>query len=50
VDYGFFRGPELNSQALEGTGKKIRHIRINGNKSLNEKEIMRLLQEVAKLK
>ena len=50
VDYGFFRGAELNSQSLEGTGKGLRHIRINDDKSLNEKEIMRLLQEVAKLK
>ena len=50
VDYGFFRGAELNSPSLEGTGKGLRHIRIKDKKSLNEKEIMRLLQEAAKLK
>jgi hypothetical protein len=26
VDYGFFRGEELNSQSLEGTGKGLWHI------------------------
>jgi hypothetical protein len=50
VDYGFFRGAELNSQSLEGTGKGLRHIRINGDKSLNEQEILRLIKEAAKLK
>jgi hypothetical protein len=49
VDYGFFRGAELYSPYLEGTGKGLRHIRINDDKSLDEKEIMRLLQEAAKL-
>jgi hypothetical protein len=50
VDYGFFRGAELNSPSLEGTGKGLRHIRINDDKSLDEKEILRLLKEAAKLK
>jgi hypothetical protein len=50
LDYGFFRGAELNSQSLEGTGKGLRHIRINAYKSLDEKEILRLLKEAAKLK
>ena len=50
VDYGFFRGAELNSQSLEGTGKGLRHIRIKDDKSLDEKEILRLLKEAAQLK
>ncbi len=50
VDYGFFRGAELNSQVLEGTGKGLRHIRISDDKSFDEKEISRLLNEAAKLK
>jgi hypothetical protein len=50
VDYGFFRGAELNSQALEGTGKELRHFRINADKNLDEKEILRLLKEASKLK
>ena len=49
VDYGFFKGAELNSQSLEGTGKELRHIRISTDKSLDEKEILRLLKEAAKL-
>ena len=50
VDYGFFRGAELDSQSLEGTGKGLRHIRINNEKSLNEEELLRLIKEAAKLK
>ena len=50
VDYGFFRGAELTSQILEGTGKGLRHIRINDDKSVDEKEILRLLKEAAQLK
>jgi hypothetical protein len=49
VDYGFFRGAELNSQSLVGTGKGLRHIRINDDKCLDEKEILRLLKEAAQL-
>ncbi len=49
VDYGFFRGAELTSQILEGTGKGLRHIRIN-DKSFDVKEILRLLKEAAQLK
>ena len=50
VDYGFFRGAELTSQILEGTGKGLRHIRINDDKSFDEKEILRLLKEAIQLK
>jgi hypothetical protein len=45
VDYGFFRGTQLNSHSLDGTGKGLWHIRINGDKSLNEQEILRLIKE-----
>jgi hypothetical protein len=44
VDCGFFRGVDLTSQILEGTGKGLRHIRINDDKSFDEKEILRLLK------
>jgi hypothetical protein len=38
VDFGFFRGAELASKLLQGTGKALRHI-----------EIAKLLKEAAKL-
>lgn len=50
VDYGFFRGAELSSPSLEGTGKGLRHIRIKDNMDVDEKEVSRLLNEAAKLK
>ena len=50
VDFGFFRGAELSSRFLEGTGKGLRHIRINDNKSMDEDEVLRLIEEAARLK
>jgi hypothetical protein len=50
VDYGFFRGAELTSKSLEGTGKGLRHIRIKNDHSFDEKEILKLLKMAAQLK
>jgi hypothetical protein len=49
VDFGFFRGAELHSKLLEGTGKGLRHIKISLNGDVNEAEITKLLREAAKL-
>ena len=49
VDLGFFRGTELNSKLLEGTGKNLRHIKIKNKNELNEAEITRLLEKAAEL-
>jgi hypothetical protein len=49
VDYGFFRGAELESKLLEGTGKGLRHIKIPNEKDVQAKEIERLLVEARKL-
>ena len=49
VDFGFFRGAELSSKLLEGTGKGLRHIKIKTGKDIDEAEIARLLKDAAKL-
>jgi hypothetical protein len=49
VDFGFFKGAELDSNLLEGTGKSLRHIKILDNHDVPEAEITRLLKEAAKL-
>jgi hypothetical protein len=49
ADFGFFRGTELSSKLLEGTGKSLRHIKIQEIKDVNEAEIARLLKDAAKL-
>lgn len=49
LDFGFFRGAELSSKLLEGTGKGLRHIKIKEIKDINEAEIERLLLDAAKL-
>ena len=49
VDFGFFRGAELESELLEGTGKSIRHIKIPNDGYVPIEEIARLLVEAKKL-
>jgi hypothetical protein len=49
VDFGFFRGAELESKLLEGTGKGLRHIKIRSSSDLDEPEITRLLKRAAEL-
>jgi len=49
VDLGFFRGAELQSKLLEGTGKGLRHIKISDKKDIEETEIKRLLIASANL-
>ena len=49
MNFGFFRGAELSSKLLEGTGKGLRHIKIKTGKDIDEAEIARLLKDAAKL-
>ena len=49
VDLGFFRGTELNSKLLEGTGKNLRHIKMRNIVEINQAEISRLLEKAAEL-
>ena len=49
LDFGFFRGAELASKLLEGTGKDLRHIKIKTSKDIDEAELVRLLLDAAKL-
>jgi hypothetical protein len=49
VDFGFFRGAELSSKLLEGTGKGLRHIKIRSQKGVDLVELTRLLEDAAKL-
>jgi hypothetical protein len=49
VDFGFFRGAELHSKLLEGTGKGLRRIKIREIKDIDEAEISRLLKDAARL-
>ena len=49
VDFCFFRGAELNSPLLEGTGKGLRHIKIKNKNDVDEAEIARLMKKAAEL-
>ena len=49
VDFGFFRGAELHSPLLEGTGKGLRHIKIRNKNDVDEAEIGRLMKKAAEL-
>lgn len=49
VDFGFFRGAELKSKLLEGTGKGLRHIKISQLEDIEEAEITRLLKDAVRL-
>ena len=49
VDFGFFRGAELESKMLEGTGKGLRHIKIRRSNEVAEKELVELLKRATEL-
>lgn len=49
VDLGFFKGAQLKSKFLEGTGKGLRHIKVRSVADINEEEFTRLLREAAKI-
>ncbi len=49
LDYGFFKGAQLKSKRLEGTGKGLRHIKVRSKEDLDEKEFARLIKDAAKL-
>ena len=44
-----FRGAELHSLLLEGTGKGLRHIKIKNKNDVDEAEIARLMKKAAEL-
>ena len=49
VDFGFFRGAELESKLLEGTGKGLRHIKIRSSNEIDEKEVVGILKRAVGL-
>ncbi len=49
VNLYFFSGAKLSSKLLEGTGKGMRHIRINTPEDINERAISLLFKQAAKL-
>lgn len=55
ADYGkhvnlyFFQGAQLSSDLLQGTGKGMRHIRIEKPQDIREAEFTRLLRKAARL-
>ena len=49
VDFGLFRGAELESKLLEGTGKSLRHIKIRSSNEIDEKELVALLKRAVGL-
>jgi hypothetical protein len=49
INLGFFRGAELNSKLLEGTGKGLRHIKIRTRDDIKETEYSRLLKQAANI-
>jgi hypothetical protein len=51
VDFGFFRGAELNDPKglLEGTGKGLRHIKVFSPADIKEKEFTALLKQALAL-
>lgn len=46
---GFFRGAELKSDMLEGTGKGIRHVKIWHGEKADFKALSKLIKEARKL-
>ena len=49
LDYGFFKGALLRSELLEGTGKRLRHIKVRSGADVDERELARLIRDAAKL-
>jgi hypothetical protein len=48
INLYFFSGAKLSSTLLEGTGKRIRHIKIQDTRDVKKAEFARLLNEAAK--
>jgi hypothetical protein len=49
ADFGFFKGAQLKSKFLEGTGKGLRHIKVRSLEGIDEAEFSRLLKDASKL-
>ena len=49
ADLGFFRGAELKSTRLEGSGKGLRHVKVRTTEDIDEREFGRLLRDAQKL-
>ena len=49
LDFGFFKGAQLRSKRLEGTGKGLRHMKVRAKEDIDEKEFARLVKDAAKL-
>ena len=49
ADFGFFKGAQLRSKLLEGTGKGLRHIKVRSFEDIDEAEFGRLLGDASKL-
>ncbi len=51
VNFGFFRGTELDDPdgLLEGTGEKMRHVKVKGQNGVNEKALKHLITAAVKL-
>jgi hypothetical protein len=49
ADLGFFRGAELKSSRLEGSGKGLRHVKVRTTDDIDESEFGRLLHDAVKL-
>ena len=48
VNLYFFMGARLSSPLLEGTGKGMRHIKIQNVSKIGDREILRLLRRASK--
>jgi hypothetical protein len=51
VNFGFFRGAELDDPdgLLEGTGEKMRHVKLKSLEDVNEEALKRLVYAAAEL-
>ena len=49
IDLGFFQGVKLRSKRLEGTGKRLRHVKVRTVDEIDEVEFSRLLREASTL-
>jgi len=47
INLGFFQGSKLKSRRLEGTGKRLRHVKVRASADVDEVEFSRLLREAA---
>jgi len=49
INLYFFEGAKLSSTLLQGTGKRMRHIKIRESKDIRQIEFIRLLKNAAKI-